>query len=134
MPTPELRILAIVATLTLLMWVPYTTARVLTRGLWRALGDPADPAAKPDPAWAERARRAHANAVENLAVFAPLVVILALTGTSTAATVTAAQTYLGARVAHFLVYAAGLPGLRTLAFAVGFGANLVLAAAVLGHG
>ena len=64
---------------TVLMWVPYMGARILTRGPARALSDPADPSAPPDPAWAQRARRAHANAVENLAVFAPLVLILALT-------------------------------------------------------
>jgi len=76
--TPELHILALVATATVLMWIPYMLARILTRGAGRTLADPADPASAPDPAWAGRARRAHANAVENLAVFAPLVVIAAM--------------------------------------------------------
>ena len=128
--TPELTCLVLVASATVLMWVPYTVARILTRGLWPALANP-DPSRAPDPAWAERARRAHANAVENLVVFAPLVLIAAATGVTSPSTVLAAQTYLVARLVHYLVYAAGIPVLRTLAFVVGVGATLVFAAALL---
>jgi uncharacterized MAPEG superfamily protein len=132
MKTPELYYLALVAAATVLMWIPYMAARILTRGPLRTLGDPADPNAPSDPAWAVRARRAHGNAVENLAVFAPLVVILALSGISTPATVMASKIYLGARLMHYLVYAAGIPVIRTLAFAAGFAATLSIAGAVLG--
>jgi uncharacterized MAPEG superfamily protein len=97
------------------------------------LGNP-DPSMPPDPAWAERARRAHYNAVENLAVFAPLVVIAALVGISTRATVLAAETYLAARLVHYVIYAAGIPVIRTLAFTASWLATLVFAAALLGHG
>lgn len=131
--TPELYYLTIVAVATVLMWVPYMGARMLTRGAGRTLADPADPSAPADPVWAQRARRAHANAVENLSVFAPLVIILALIGVSTPATILAVQTYLGARLVHYVVYAAGIPVVRTLAFVVGVGATLVIAAAVLSH-
>jgi uncharacterized MAPEG superfamily protein len=130
--TPELYVLAAVATLTVLMWIPYMSARILTRGPTRTLANP-DPAFPSDPAWAERARRAHANAVENLAVFAPLVLILALIGVSTPATIAASKIYLGARFIHYIVYAAGIPVVRTLAFVVGVGATLVIAVAVLSH-
>lgn len=131
--TPELHVLALVATATLLMWIPYMAARMLTRGIVRTFGDPADPTFPPDPAWAERAKRAHANAVENLVVFAPLVLILSLVGASTPTTLFASKLYLGARLVHYVVYAAGIPVVRTLAFVVGVGAALVIAAAVLGH-
>ena len=131
--TPELYVLAVIATVTALMWVPYMLARILTRGPWRTLANP-DPAFQPDPAWAERARRAHANAVENLVVFAPLVVIAALMGVSTPATILACKLYLGARLVHYVVYAAGIPVVRTLAFVTGCAATLVIAAAVLGRG
>jgi uncharacterized MAPEG superfamily protein len=130
--TPELDVLALVATATLLMWLPYIGARLVTRGPVRAMDNP-DPADPPDPAWADRARRAHANAVENLAVFAPLVVILALAGASTPVTVLASKVYLGARLAHYGVYTAGIPVVRTLAFGVGAAATLVIALAVLGR-
>jgi uncharacterized MAPEG superfamily protein len=131
--TPELHSLVLVAVTTALMWVPYMAARIFTRGLARSLSNPANPSFPPDPAWAERARRAHANAVENLAVFAPLVVILALIGVSTAATIIASKIYLAARLVHYVVYAAGIPVIRTLAFTAGFAATLVIAGAVLGH-
>jgi len=131
--TPELYLLALVATLTVLMWVPYMAARILTRGAGSILGDPSNPAFAHDPAWAERARRAHANAVENLAVFAPLVLILALVGISTQMTILAAKVYFGARIAHYIVYAAGIPVLRTLAFVVGVAATLVITVVVLTH-
>jgi len=128
--TPELHVLCLVATATVLMWIPAASARTLTRGLARTLGNP-DPADPPDPAWAERARRAHINAAENLVVFAPLVTVAALAGVSTPATVLAAWVYLGARLVHYAVYAMGVPVIRTLAFVVGVGATLTIAAAVL---
>jgi uncharacterized MAPEG superfamily protein len=129
--TPELDVLTLTATATLLMWIPYTVARVTTRGLMATFNNP-DPSYPADPAWAERARRAHANAVENLAVFATLVLVCAATGTSTPATVFAAKLYLFARLVHYVVYAAGIPVVRTLAFIVGFAATLVFAVALLG--
>ena len=57
--------------------------------------------------------------------------IAAATGVTSPSTVLAAQTYLVARLVHYLVYAAGIPVLRTLAFVVGVGATLVFAAALL---
>jgi uncharacterized MAPEG superfamily protein len=131
--TTELYDLALVCSVTVLMWVPYTVARTLTRGLMPALSNP-DPSYRGDPAWAERARRAHANAIENLAVFAPLVLVAAMIGVNTPATAFAAKLYLAARTVHYVVYAAGIPIVRTLAFVVGCGATLVFAAALLGHG
>jgi len=128
--SPELHTLALVCAATALMWIPYMTARIVTRGAVKALANP-DPSFTPDPAWAERARRAHANAVENLAVFAPLVIVASLMGVSTPMTVLAAKVYLWARLIHYVVYSAGIPVVRTLAFVVGSGATLVIAAAVL---
>lgn len=128
--SPELYFLALTAVATVLMWVPYILARIMTRGLFAAMGNPSvnDP---PDPAWADRARRAHANAVENLAVFAPLVLIAAHAGVTSPATVLAAKVYFWARIAHYFIYAAGIPVARTLAFAVGVVATMTFAAAIL---
>lgn len=128
--TRELNALTLVCAATAVMWIPYTVARILTRGLWPALANP-DPAHPADSGWAERARSAHRNAVENLAVFAPLVVLAAVAGVSTPATVFAARLYLAARIVHFIVYAAGIPVLRTLAFVAGSAATLVFAIALV---
>src|ERR1700744_3550519 len=105
--TPELYYLTLTATVTALMWLPYMLGRIATRGVMSALGYP-DASTPSDPAWAERARRAHYNAVENLVVFAPLVLIANLVGVSTTATVLAVKVYLAARLVHYLVYSAGI--------------------------
>jgi uncharacterized MAPEG superfamily protein len=130
--TPELACLAIAAAATALMWVPYILARIATNGPLRALGNPAS-FLPGDPAWAQRAKRAHANAVENLVVFAPLVLIAAALGVSTGATVVAGKVYLLARLVHYVVYVAGVPGVRTLAFLTGFGATVVFALTIFEH-
>jgi uncharacterized MAPEG superfamily protein len=127
--TPELHALTLIATATALMWVPYVLARVKTRGMM-ALAN-IDPGLPPDPLWAERARRAHANAVENLVVFAPLVLVGSAIGVSTPATALASQVYVVARLAHYALFTAGIPYVRTLAFFIGVCATLVIAAAVL---
>jgi uncharacterized MAPEG superfamily protein len=130
--TPELYSLALVAFATALMWIPYLLARIGIRGLLPVMGNP-DPSQAPDPAWVDRARRAHVNAAENLVVFAPLVLVAAVAGVSTPATVLAAKTYFIARLVHYVVYAAGIPVVRTLAFAAGFVATVIFAMALLGH-
>ena len=58
---------------------------------------------------------AHDNAVENLVVFVPLVLILAELDYSTKWTAYACAVYFWARVAHLIVYTMGLPVFRTLA-------------------
>ncbi|KVH73868.1 hypothetical protein WJ42_20255 [Burkholderia cepacia] len=130
--SPELHLLTLTALATLLMWIPYMLARIMTRGVMAALNNPG-PSCPPDPPWAERARSAHANAIENLAVFAPLVLMCAMTGASGPATVFAAKLYLGARLIHYVVYAAGIPVVRTIAFLAGFAATLTFAVALLGQ-
>lgn len=129
--TAEVHVLVIIAFATILMWIPYTLARIVTRGLIPAMSNP-DSSYPADPVWAQRARMAHANAVENLVVFAPLVIIAALVRVSTPATIFAAKLYLAARIVHYVVYAAGIPFVRTLSFIVGFGATVAFAVALLG--
>ena len=87
---------------------------------------------KPQSEWAQRLYFAHTNAVENLMIFAPLVLVLDALGHSSAATVYACAVYFWARLAYAIIYTAGIPVLRTLAFAVGFACQVVLALAVFG--
>lgn len=70
------------------------------------------------PAWAERARRAHANLVENLVVFAALVLTAQVAGRNDGWTALGAQLFFWGRVAHAVTYIAGLVPWRTLVFAV----------------
>jgi len=81
------------------------------------------------PAWAERAQRAHVNLTENLAAFAILVLAAQISGKSGSLTAFGAAIFFWARVAHVLVYTAGIVGVRTLVFFIGtFGEVLILTA------
>ena len=71
--------------------------------------------------------RAHANAVENLVVFAALVLGAHAMGVSSALIVTACMVYFWARVVHALAYTFAVPWVRNLAFAVGFFAQAAIA-------
>jgi uncharacterized MAPEG superfamily protein len=115
--------------LTGLLWVPYILDRVMVRGLMPAMGNPS-PKDKPQSPWAQRLYFAHTNAVENLVIFAPLVMILDATNITSKVTVTACAVYFWARLVHAIIYTIGVPVLRTLAFTVGFIAQAVLALAI----
>lgn len=121
----ELLYLTLVTAMTGLLWVPYILDRIATGGLIDAVGYPASP--RPQSLWAQRLMRAHANAVENLVVFAALVLVAHAAGVSNGATATACVVYFWARVVHVLVYTFAVPWLRTLAFTVGFLAQATLA-------
>jgi uncharacterized MAPEG superfamily protein len=127
--TPELFWLSLTVILTGLLWVPYMLNRAMVRGLMGTMANPSRND-KPHAEWATRLMFAHDNAVENLVVFAPLVLILAELDYSTKWTVYACAVYFWARVAHLVVYTLGLPVFRSLAFTVGFVAQAVLALAI----
>jgi len=127
--TRELFWLTLTVILTGLLWIPYVLNRCQVRGLTGAMANPAR-GDKPLAPWATRLMFAHDNAVENLVIFAPLVLILNSMDYSTKWTALATAVYFWARVAHLVVYTLGLPVFRTLAFTVGFVAQAVLALAV----
>lgn len=127
----ELMWLTFTVILTGVLWIPYILDRMMVRGIWGALANPSRDD-KPQSGWAQRLYFAHTNAVDNLVVFAPLVLILDTIGYSSRGTVIACAVYFWARLAHAIVYALGVPVLRTLAFAVGFGAQVALVLAIFG--
>jgi len=121
----ELLYLVYVTALTGLLWVPYILDRIATWGLMTAVGYPENPPAQ--SAWARRLMKAHLNAVENLVVFAALVLAADALEVSNPAIATAAMAYFWARVVHVIAYTFAIPWVRTLAFAVGFFAQAVIA-------
>jgi|SRR6185437_5866683 uncharacterized MAPEG superfamily protein len=129
--TPELFWLTLTVILTGILWIPYIVNRAQVRGLSGTMANPTRDA-KPHTPWATRLMFAHDNAVENLVVFVPLVLILNEIDYSTKWTVYATAVYFWSRVAHLIVYTLGLPVFRTLAFVVGFLAQAVLALAIFG--
>lgn len=78
------------------------------------------------PPWAARAKRAHANLVENIAPFAILVLVAHVTGKANATTALGAQFFFWGRVAHAVIYIAGIPYARTGAFAVAWVGELLI--------
>jgi uncharacterized MAPEG superfamily protein len=68
--------------------------------------------------WAGRARRAHRNMLESLVLFAILVFAAQISGKTNALTALGAAIFFWARIAHAAIYLAGIPWLRTGAWAV----------------
>ena len=67
----ELMYLVWITAFTAIMWVPYILDRIAVWGLADTVGYPDNP--KTQSPWARRMKAAHANAIENLAIFAALV-------------------------------------------------------------
>lgn len=128
---PELYWLTLTCLLTGLLWVPYILQLIVQLGPVQAIWDPTG-AHPHDADWALRAKRAHYNAVENLAVFAPLALVVALTGSGTSMTATAAAAYFFLRLAHCLIHTAAVPVVRTLVFLGGWACQMVLGLTLLG--
>jgi uncharacterized MAPEG superfamily protein len=72
----------------------------------------------PCTGWAGRAQRAHHNMLENLALFAALVLIVVVSGKSNSTTLLGAQIFVCARLVYAFVYLAGIPWLRTAVWGV----------------
>ena len=125
----ELLYLTLVTVFTALLWVPYILDRIAVRGIHDTVGYPDTP--RPQSPWAQRLIKAHANAVENLVIFATLVLCAAALGISGSTIATAAAVYFWARLVHALAYTLAVPWVRTLAFAVGFFAQMTVAFLIL---
>ena len=123
--TPELRLLTYSAFLCLLLWMPYTVTGLIKRGVKGVAGYPTG-IYSDLPELGQRAQRAHMNLIENLAPFAALVIVAHLTGAANEATLLGARLFFWARIVQAAVHIAGVPGVRTVAFVVGWIGNLII--------
>ena len=73
-----------------------------------------------------RLGRAVDNSVVAMALFAPAVLLIEMLGRNNSATLLAAQVFLLARINYVIVYALGVPTIRTLAWLAGYAATAVL--------
>jgi uncharacterized MAPEG superfamily protein len=122
--TTDLNFLVWSAALCGVLWVPYILERVMGQGLTNAVGYPDNP---PEPAkWAKRSHRAHMNLVENLPVFATLVLVAHLAGAANEMTAMGAALFFYGRLAHAIIFIAGIPWIRTLAFVVSWVGMLLI--------
>ena len=129
--TTDLFYLALTAGFAALLWIPNVVAIVATHGLVQP-ADFREAAEKPLTGWAQRARRVHLNMVENLAHFAVLVLVAQVAGLANAQTAMWVQIFFWARIAHAAVFYAGIPYVRTLAFTIGFIAEVGIFVEILG--
>jgi uncharacterized MAPEG superfamily protein len=127
----DLHWLAATCLMVAMFWVPYVLYRMKEKGIVGAMTNP-DPTEVPIGNWATRARAAHSNAVENLVLFASLLLVANTLGLSGDFSLLMAQLFFFARLAHFVVYSAGIPVVRTLTFAAGWMATIGVAWIVLG--
>jgi uncharacterized MAPEG superfamily protein len=110
-----------------LLFIPYAYVRISRIGLVRLLVSPLPGDDPFELEWAHRAYRAHMNAIENIAIFAPLALAVHVTGTGNEVTSQACLVYFWARVIHAPFYIMNTPFVRTIAYFAGLGACLVLA-------
>jgi uncharacterized MAPEG superfamily protein len=121
--TPELMYLVWSAALTFLLVVIAVAGATQQVGLPKLAGN--RDGLPEMTGWAGRAARAHRNMLESLILFAVLVLVAHLAGIRNGTTLLGAQLFFWGRVAHAVIYIAGIPWLRTAAWAVSV-AGLIL--------
>jgi uncharacterized MAPEG superfamily protein len=80
---------------------------------------------------AGRAKRAHLNMIENMVLFAALVLIAAVAGKANATTALGALVFFWARLAYAVIYLVGVPWLRTAAWFVSVIGMVMIASQLL---
>lgn len=129
---PDIMWLSATLLLTALMFTPYVIRLIIQHTFLRVVADSTSSLVN-TAQWAMLAKKAHYNAVENLAVFAPLVILVQMLDAGSAATLLASKVYFFARLVHYFVYTLAIPYVRTAAFLVGFACQIVLAARLFGY-
>jgi uncharacterized MAPEG superfamily protein len=128
----ELRMLTFSVVLGILQIIAASHAASLQRG-YRWTASPRDEKVEPLRGVAGRLDRALRNFVETFPLFAAVVLVAHLTDTHDALTRWGASLYFWGRVAYVLLYAAGVPLIRALAWNVAtIGIALVVATLLFG--
>ena len=128
----ELTMLALSVALLFVLVLIQSAAGAQAQGVWTMAG-PRDNLGPPT-AWQARTKRCVDNHREGLILFAPLALIAAHQDISTTMTVLGAQLFFYSRVAHAVVYLAGLPYIRPLFWAVGIVGTIMMLLAIFGIG
>jgi uncharacterized MAPEG superfamily protein len=127
--TVELTMLVYATALLIVLVIIQATAGVMAQGLMPMAG-PRDDLPPPKPFQA-RTKRLVDNHREGLTMFAPLVLVAAAEHVSDNVTVLGAELFFYARVAHAVLYMAGVPMIRPLAWAVGLAGTVMVLLGVL---
>ncbi len=121
----DLKMLAAAALLTLAQTIPYLIAVFWFGGFRVAAGNRDELPSLPN--WAHRSERAQRNMIANFVPFAVLVLVAQQAGLANAETATGAVVFFWARLAYAIIYIAGIPYLRTVAFIVSIGGLIDIA-------
>ena len=128
----ELRMLILSVVLGIVQIIAASHAASLQRG-YRWTASPRDEKVEPLRSVAGRLDRALRNFVETFALFAAVVLVAHLTDTHNALTEWGARLYFCGRVAYVLLYAVGVPLIRSLVWNVAtIGISLVVVDLLLG--
>jgi len=114
--TPDLTILIWAVALTFVEVLVAALGAQLQVGVGALAGNREE--VPPLTGFAGRAQRAHRNMLENLPLFIALVLVAQVAGRTNAMTLLGAQLFFWGRLAHWLIYLAGIPWLRTLAWLI----------------
>ena len=112
-------------------WVPYLLDRIMVRGLVGAMANPS-PGLTPQSDWAVRAKAAHVVAIQAFSAFAPLAILAMIRIPEDGYPNILAMTFFIGIFAHYVIYAIGIPVLRTLSFSLAALSTLALGLRVLG--
>jgi len=116
--TVELKLLVWSTALALIQTVVALLAAIAQVGLLPLVGNRENlPAFQ---GWAGRAQRAQRNMLENLIIFAALVLVAQFAGKTNVATALGAQLFFWSRLAYAPAYVIGIPWLRTGLWGVSF--------------
>ena len=112
-------------------WVLYLLDRIMVRGLVGAMANPS-PDLTPQSDWAVRAKAAHVVAIQAFSAFAPLAILAMIRIPEDGYPNILAMTFFIGIFAHYVIYAIGIPVLRTLSFSLAALSTLALGLRVLG--
>jgi uncharacterized MAPEG superfamily protein len=126
----EMTMLVLSAILCVVMALIYPQDIIARFGLGAAAGNRED--LPPMSGWAGRAKRAHANMVENLVPFASVVLAAQVAGKLSALTSLGAQLFFWCRLVYAPVYIIGIPYLRTLLWVASVVGMALIAVACFG--
>jgi uncharacterized MAPEG superfamily protein len=130
--TIELYMLVYSVALLVVLILIQASAGVLVQGLGPLAGS-RDNLSEPG-SFQARTKRVVDNHREGLLIFAPLVVVAALSNTSNEMTVLGTQLFFYARVVHAVLYLAGVPWVRPAAWLAGIIGCGMIFLAILGAG
>ena len=127
--TIELTMLVYSVALLVIVILIQATAGILAQGL-PAMAGSRDNLGEPSP-FQSRSKRVAENHKEGLLLFAPLVLAASAAGISTEMTALGAQLFFYSRIAHAVIYLAGWPWIRPLAWFVGLVGTLMILFALI---